>query len=62
MFFVADIVKLCSFHCENLVVLSAVIMRESKPGAARSKAWACGWDCGFEFRWGFGVSLLCVIR
>jgi hypothetical protein len=24
------------------------------PVTAKFKAWVCGWDCGFEFRWGHG--------
>jgi hypothetical protein len=34
--------KAMSFHCENLIVVSAAIKRESNPVAARSKAWVCG--------------------
>ena len=35
----------------------------ANPVAARSKAWVCGWECGFEFHRGHGcpslVSVVC---
>jgi len=59
---VADIVKLCSFRCKNLIVVSAGIIRESNPVAARSKAWACGRSVAGILGSNPAGALMCVVR